>query len=65
MKKLLLTTLCFTGLVAASAGFAADQLSAAKAKEDCFRRHGSLMEKPAIKNERACWSAHAYLMGRR
>ncbi len=28
---------------------------------ECFRRHMSLMDKPAVKNERACWRAHGYL----
>jgi len=65
MKKLLLATLCFTGLVAASATFAANSSSALEARmAKCFRQHSSMMEKPALKNERACWNAHAYLMDR-
>lgn len=28
---------------------------------ECFRRHGDLMDKPALKNERVCWRAHGYL----
>lgn len=27
----------------------------------CFRRHGHLMDKPAVRNERVCWQAHGYL----
>jgi hypothetical protein len=40
----------------------ADSLAAQRAA--CFLKHGHLMEKPALKNERACWYAHAYLMDR-
>ena len=34
------------------------------AMRDCFRKHGNLMDKPAMRNMRACWRAHGYLMQR-
>lgn len=32
--------------------------------EACFKLHGKLMDKPAIRTVDACWRAHAYLMKR-
>jgi hypothetical protein len=34
------------------------------AMQDCFSKHGQLMDKPAVKNPRDCWRMHGYLMGR-
>lgn len=32
------------------------------ALKDCFRKHGNLMDKPAVKNMRDCWRTHGYKM---
>ena len=65
MKKSLTMVLCFVGVASAGATSAAVDPSLATQKEECFRLHGHLMDKPAVRNERACWMAHAYLMERR
>jgi len=31
----------------------------------CFKAHGQLMEKPALRNLITCWRVHGYLMKRR
>ena len=35
-----------------------------EAMKDCFRKHGQLMDKPAVKNMRDCWRVHGYKMER-
>jgi hypothetical protein len=64
MKTLASILLFAAGLASAHAASAAADLSLAKQMEDCFRQHGHLMDKPAVRNVRACWMAHAYLMER-
>jgi len=46
--------------------FAATPLAAQSeaAMQDCFKKHGQLMDKPAVKNMRDCWRTHGHLMGR-
>ena len=65
MKKLLPIMLCLAGVASGCVTSAAVDPSLATQKEECFRLHGHLMDKPAVRNERACWMAHAYLMERR
>jgi len=43
-----------------SRGIGRADTSLAKQMEECFRQHGHLMDKPAVRNVRACWMAHAY-----
>ena len=65
MKTLLTMVLCLAGVVPAQAASAATDASLATQMEECFRLHGHLMDKPALRNVHACWMAHAYLMERR
>jgi hypothetical protein len=61
MKKLLPFVLLLAGIASAQAAtVSADAIP----KADCFRLHGQLMEKPALKNEGTCWYVHSYLMNR-
>ena len=61
MKALLLTVLGVMGVAATHAAMAGADMAK---MEDCFRKHSHLMEKPALRNVRACWYAHGYLMDR-
>jgi hypothetical protein len=65
MKKLLPIVLLMAGIAAAQAGSVNTDQSLAARRADCFLRHGHLMEKPAIRNERFCWQVHGYLMERK
>ena len=31
-----------------------------KSMKDCFEKHGGVMPKPAVKNERDCWRVHGH-----
>ncbi len=64
MKKLIPIVLCFAGVASACAARPTTDSALAAKKEECFRQHHQLMDKPALRNERACWMAHAYLMER-
>ena len=61
MTKLLPAFVLLAGIVSAQAASLSGE---AARRAECFAQHGQLMEKPAIRNERACWQAHAYLMER-
>lgn len=50
-------------LGAAPFAHAADSALAAEMRE-CLRRHGLLMDKPALRNEQRCWQAHGRLIDR-
>ena len=64
MSKLLPTFALLAGIASAQAASNSSEASLAARRAECFTKHGQLMEKPAIRNERACWQAHAYLMER-
>lgn len=64
MNKLLPAFVLVAGIAAAQAASLTGEASLAARRPECFAKHGQLMEKPAIRNERACWQAHAYLMER-
>lgn len=65
MNNALPLALLLAALGVSHAASAATDAVGAKQMEECFRKHGHLMDKPAVRNERACWMAHAYLMERR
>jgi hypothetical protein len=65
MSKLLPTFVLLAGIASAQAASNSSEASLAARRTECFAKHGQLMEKPALRNERACWQAHAYLMDRR
>ena len=65
MNKLLPAFLLLAGIASAHAASISGDSSLAARRAECFARHGQLMEKPAIRNERDCWRVHAYLMDRR
>jgi hypothetical protein len=59
MKKSWVITLIVSWVVLAStAAFAVTDAE----MEACFQAHKQLMEKPAVRNMRACWMAHGFLM---
>jgi hypothetical protein len=64
MKKPLPLVLLMAGIAAAQAGSVSTEQSLAARRAECFLKHGHLMEKPALRNERNCWRVHAYLMER-
>ena len=64
MKRLLPFIVLMAGIAGAQAGSVGTDQSLAAQRAACFLKHGNLMEKPALKNERACWQVHAYLMER-
>lgn len=64
MNKLLPALALLAGIVSAQAASLSGDSSLAARRAACFAKHAQLMEKPAIRNERACWQAHAYLMER-
>jgi hypothetical protein len=64
MKRLLPFFVLIAGIASAQAGSFSTEQSPAAQRAECFLKHGNLMEKPALKNERACWHVHAYLMER-
>ena len=65
MKRLLPFVVLIAGIASAQAGSVSTEQSLAAQRAECLLKHGNLMEKPALKNERACWQAHAYLMERK
>lgn len=65
MSKLLLAFVLLVGIASAQAASISSEASLAARRAECFAKHGQLMEKPAIRNERDCWRVHAYLMDRR
>ena len=64
MTKLVPILVLITGLMATVGARAATDAARAARMAECYRRHGQLMDKPSVRNERACWMAHAYLMDR-
>ena len=64
MNKLVPAFILLAGIASAQAASLSGEASLATRRTECFAKHGQLMEKPAIRNERACWQAHAYLMER-
>jgi hypothetical protein len=64
MNKLLPGFVLLAGITSAQAASLSGEVSLAAQRAECFAKHGQLMEKPAVRNERACWQAHAYLMER-
>ncbi|HWS67940.1 MAG TPA: hypothetical protein VN325_34645 [Steroidobacteraceae bacterium] len=65
MKRVLPFVVLIAGIASAQAGSVSTEQSLAAQRAECFLKHGHLMEKPALKNERACWQVHAYLMERK
>ena len=65
MKRLLPFVVLIAGIASAQAGSVSSEQSLAAQRVECLLKHGHLMEKPALKNERACWQVHAYLMERK
>ena len=65
MKRLLPFVVLIAGIASAQAGSVSSEQSLAAQRAECFLKHGHLMEKPVLKNERACWQVHAYLMERK
>ncbi len=51
--------IAFVLAIASSAVVAATPTAADK--ERCFKKHKQLMHKPAVQNERDCWSTHGYM----
>lgn len=65
MKSLALKTLIIcSALVVLSEAVAASNPSLAEKRQICFEKHGQLMEKPGLNNERDCYRVHGYLMNR-
>jgi hypothetical protein len=64
MSKLLPAFVLLAGIASAQAASISSEASLAARRAECFAKHGQLMEKPAIRNERDCWRIHAYLMDR-
>ncbi len=64
MQKLLPVFVLLVGIASCQAASISDEPSLAARRAECFAKHQHLMEKPALRNERACWQAHAYLMER-
>ena len=64
MKRFLPFIVFIAGIAGAQAGSVTEQSLAAQWAE-CFLKHGNLMERPALRNERACRQVHAYLMERK
>ncbi|MFY9315390.1 MAG: hypothetical protein WAO95_07500 [Burkholderiales bacterium] len=65
MKKLLIASVAFGAFSTWSyLAFAGQDPSFAEKMDACFRAHAGLMDKPALKNIRACWRAHGYRMER-
>jgi hypothetical protein len=65
MKRLIPFVVLIAGVASAQAGSVSTEQSLAAQRAECFLKHGHLMEKPALKSERACWQVHAYLMERK
>ena len=63
MKKLIPILVILAGIASAQAA-SVSNASLDDQRAACFALHKHLMEKPALRNERACWQAHAYLMDR-
>ena len=61
MKAVLIAAVSAIALASFGASFAAQ---GASTMEECFAKHGQMMDKPAVKNMRDCWRMHAYLMQR-
>ena len=64
MRKLLIAITSLLTIGVYNPTFAASNPSRTEKMETCFRMHGQLMDKPALRNVQACWRAHGYLMGR-
>jgi hypothetical protein len=63
MKKLAATAVVLGALLTWSyAAFAEQDSVLTRTMEECFRAHARLMDKPAVKNIRACWRAHSHRM---
>lgn len=65
MKKLLVASVtAIAAILSGSAllAHAAEDAALAAEIRECFRLHKLLMDKPAVKNERRCWQAHAHLI---
>ena len=67
MKALLSITvvgfaIAFFSLTARGAQTSETDRGLEEAMKDCFRKHGQLMDKPAVKNMRDCWRVHGYKM---
>ena len=65
MKRLLPFVVLIAGIASCQAASVTTEQSLAAQRAECFLKHGNLMEKPALRNERACWQVHAYLMERK
>ena len=65
MKKLLIVIAPLLMLGSAYPAFAAGnngvQTRSAQIQA-CFRMHGQLMDKPALRNPQDCWRVHGFLM---
>lgn len=64
MKRLFITSMTAVALVflaSAVLASAAEEATLAAEIRECFRLHGLLMDKPALRNERRCWQTHAHL----
>jgi hypothetical protein len=64
MNKLVPAFILLAGIASCQAASIDSESSLAARRAACFAKHGQLMEKPALRNERACWQAHGYLMER-
>ena len=64
MKKLIPILVIIAGIASAQAASNSSTPTLDDQRAACFSMHKNLMEKPALRNERACWQAHAYLMDR-
>ena len=65
MKKLLIVIAPLLMLGSAYPAFAAgnNEVQARSAQiQACFRMHGELMDKPALRNPQDCWRVHGFLM---
>lgn len=64
MKKHCIAFAAALGAILVIPAHAARDAGTKERKEACFKLHGKLMDKPAIRTVDACWRVHGYLMKR-
>jgi hypothetical protein len=61
MRKLLAIVLVGSSALMLNQVFAATDSDLATKMKECFQKHGQMVEKPSIRNERDCYRVHGYL----
>lgn len=61
MRAILMAIMAGLALTLSHLAFAETDSAQGAKMERCFRAHGQMMDKPTVKNPRACWQAHGYL----